>query len=71
MATRAQQRRFDLVPMRPADLDGIMEIERQSFRAPWSRQVFVEELDREWAHVDVLRAREPGAAPVIGRNVAT
>jgi ribosomal-protein-alanine N-acetyltransferase len=65
MATRAQHRRFDIVPMRPADLDGIMEIERQSFRAPWSRQVFVEELDREWAHVDVLKAREPGAGPTV------
>jgi ribosomal-protein-alanine N-acetyltransferase len=58
MATRAQQRRFEIGPMAAADLDEIMEIERTSFRAPWSRQVFVEELDREWAHVDVLRARD-------------
>src|SRR5260370_28127799 len=65
MATRAQHGRFDIVPMRPADLDGIMEIERQSFRAPWSRQVFVEELDREWAQVDVLRAGEPAAGPTV------
>jgi ribosomal-protein-alanine N-acetyltransferase len=59
MATRAQQRRFDIAPMRAADLDGIMEIERQSFRAPWSRTVFVEEMERDWAHVDVLKLREP------------
>ncbi len=59
MSTRIQQRRFEIVPMRPNDLDGIMEIERLSFRAPWSRQVFVEELEREWAHVDVLKRREP------------
>ncbi len=39
----------------PADLDGVMEIERLSFRAPWSPQVFVEELSRTWARVDVLR----------------
>ncbi len=45
--------------MRLADLDEVMEIERLSFRAPWSRQVFVEELDRDWAHVDVLRSRDP------------
>jgi ribosomal-protein-alanine N-acetyltransferase len=38
-----------------------MDIERLSFRAPWSRQVFVEELDRDWAHVDVLRERRPEA----------
>jgi ribosomal-protein-alanine N-acetyltransferase len=58
MATRMQQRRFEIAPMGAADLDEIMEIERLSFRAPWSRQVFVEELDRDWAHVDVLRERE-------------
>jgi ribosomal-protein-alanine N-acetyltransferase len=59
MATRLQQRRFEIAPMTADDLDDIMDIERTSFRAPWSRQVFVEELDRDWAHVDVLRAREP------------
>ena len=58
MATRMQQRRFEIVPMRESDLDDIMEIERLAFRAPWSRQVFVEELDRDWAHVDVLKPRE-------------
>ncbi|HZS42326.1 MAG TPA: ribosomal protein S18-alanine N-acetyltransferase [Polyangia bacterium] len=59
MATRLQQRRFEIAPMTADDLDDIMDIERTSFRAPWSRQVFVEELDRDWAHVDVLRSREP------------
>jgi len=59
MATRMQQRRFEIAPMKADDLDDIMEIERTSFRAPWSRQVFVEELDRDWAHVDVLRSRDP------------
>jgi ribosomal-protein-alanine N-acetyltransferase len=41
--------------MREADLDAVMEIERLSFRAPWSRQVFLEELSRSWAYLDVLR----------------
>ena len=61
MATRAKERRYEIVPMRPADLDDIMEIEKLAFRAPWSRQVFVEELDRDWAHVDILRERKSGA----------
>src|SRR5947209_407710 len=64
MATRAQHRRFEITPMRADDLDAIMEIERTSFRAPWSRQVFVEELERDWAHVDVLKRREPDARAV-------
>jgi ribosomal-protein-alanine N-acetyltransferase len=49
--------------MRLPDLDDVMEIEKLSFRAPWSRQVFVEEIDREWAHVDVLRERTPPSVP--------
>ncbi len=48
--------------MRQADLDEVMEIERLSFRAPWSRQVFVEELDRDWAHIDVVKVRQAGPA---------
>ena len=64
MATRERQRRFEIVPMTEGDLDGIMQVEKLAFRAPWSRQVFIEELDREWAHVDVLKPRVPDA-PVI------
>jgi len=63
MATRERQRRFEIAPMKAADLDDIMDIERVSFRAPWSRQVFVEELDRDWAHVDVLKERVP--SPIV------
>jgi ribosomal-protein-alanine N-acetyltransferase len=60
MATRASDRRYDIVPMIPGDLDAVMEIERHSFKSPWSRQIFVEEFDRDWAHVDVLKRRDTG-----------
>src|SRR5688500_17491791 len=43
-------------PMREADLDTVMEIEQASFRLPWSRQVFLEELGRPWAFLDVVRS---------------
>jgi ribosomal-protein-alanine N-acetyltransferase len=49
--------------MRLSDLDDVMEIERLSFRAPWSRQIFIEELDRDWAYVDVVRERGLGGKP--------
>jgi [ribosomal protein S18]-alanine N-acetyltransferase len=42
-------------PLRSADIDAVMEIERLSFKSPWSRQVFEEEIARSWAYVDVLR----------------
>ena len=51
--------------MRPGDLDHIMEIERSSFRAPWSRQVFVEELDRDWAHIDVVKERTSAGSRLV------
>ena len=38
-----------------ADIDAVMEIERLSFRSPWSREAISEELDRSWARVDVVR----------------
>jgi ribosomal-protein-alanine N-acetyltransferase len=42
--------------MKDSDLDAVMQIEQLSFRAPWSRQVFLEELSRPWAFLDVMRA---------------
>lgn len=48
-------------PMADADIDEVMEIERLSFRAPWSRNVFLEELGREWARVDIVRTADTGA----------
>jgi [ribosomal protein S18]-alanine N-acetyltransferase len=42
--------------MQDSDLDAVMQIEQLSFRAPWSRQVFLEELSRPWAFLDVMRA---------------
>jgi [ribosomal protein S18]-alanine N-acetyltransferase len=42
--------------MKDIDLDSVMQIEQLSFRAPWSRQVFLEELSRPWAFLDVMRA---------------
>jgi len=47
-------------PMDVADLDAVMQIELLSFRAPWSRQVFLEELSRPWAYLDVIRATPGG-----------
>jgi [ribosomal protein S18]-alanine N-acetyltransferase len=37
------------------DIDAIDEIEKHSFKSPWSRSTFEAELLREWARVDVGR----------------
>ncbi len=43
-----------------SDLDEVMEIERESFKSPWTRSVFLEELGREWAHLWVVRPAPDG-----------
>lgn len=51
-------RHLEIVPMRVEDIDEVLEIERHGHPSPWSRQVFAEELEREWARIDVLRERD-------------
>lgn len=43
----------EIVPMRSQDLDQVVEIERQSYRSPWPRQLFLDDLSRDWAHIDL------------------
>lgn len=42
-------------PMTATDLDEVDAIERHSFKTPWPRQVFADELGRAWARIDVAR----------------
>jgi len=57
MATRAASRRYEIARLGDEDLDALMAIENASSPSPWARQVFLEEMAREWAYVDVLRER--------------
>ena len=49
------ERALLIEPMRPSDLDEVDAIERHSFKTPWPAQVFLDELARDWARVDVAR----------------
>jgi [ribosomal protein S18]-alanine N-acetyltransferase len=74
MALSKAPQPFLIEPMKASDLDAVMEIERVSFRSPWSRQVFLEEMARDWAHVDVVREADggreaPGSSPGSSRRV--
>ncbi|HEY8417705.1 MAG TPA: ribosomal protein S18-alanine N-acetyltransferase [Limnochordales bacterium] len=54
-------------PMRVADIDMVMEIERRSFPTPWSRAAFVSELlDNDRAHYFVARATTDNGPLVVG-----
>lgn len=50
-----------IAPATVGDLDAIDEISRHSFRAPWPRQTFADELTRAQARLDVAR-RGPDVA---------
>jgi ribosomal-protein-alanine N-acetyltransferase len=65
MGTPSRARRFEILPARVQDVEEVMEIERLSFKAPWTRQVFLEELQRDWAHLDVVRERGGGVVAFI------
>ncbi|HTE49369.1 MAG TPA: ribosomal protein S18-alanine N-acetyltransferase [Kofleriaceae bacterium] len=51
--------------MERTDLEEVLEIERHAFHSPWSSQIFLEELEREWAYLEVLRERQKDARSVV------
>jgi ribosomal-protein-alanine N-acetyltransferase len=57
MAVNKLPQPFEIEAMQLGDLDGVMEIERSAFKTPCSPQVFLEEMARDWAFVDVVRDR--------------
>jgi ribosomal-protein-alanine N-acetyltransferase len=61
MATRIQQiEDLEIVPLTEGDLGEVMQIERMSFRAPWSLNMFLQDLSFPIARC--LAARVPGDA---------
>ena len=57
-------------PMRAADLEAVLHIERASFHTPWSRQAFLHELERnQVAGLWVARAGRSGGADGTGTVV--
>jgi ribosomal-protein-alanine N-acetyltransferase len=40
----------------PGDLPELLDIERMSFRSPWSEAMFAEEMKNDWSHVWVIEA---------------
>jgi ribosomal-protein-alanine N-acetyltransferase len=66
MALSKAPQPFRIDPMEVSDLEAVMEIERLSFQSPWSRQVFLEELARDFAHVDLVRDTATGEVVAFG-----
>lgn len=51
---------LDIVAMVEGDIDEVVAIENASQGSPWPAQLFGEELCRDWARMDVVRARDAG-----------
>jgi len=51
-------------PMEREDIEGVMEIERESFPSPWKEELFLEELEREFSYP--LVASAPLGSPLGG-----
>ena len=49
--------RIELRPAEIGDLEEILEIEQKSFRTPWSRQMFLRELELAFSYHRVARLR--------------
>lgn len=63
MPPSTPHRRAGIFPMRRDDVDEVVVIEQLCFSAPWPREVFLEELGRDWANIDMLRIVADG--PVV------
>lgn len=50
--------KIQLRPMTPADVDGVWEVERLSFRTPWSKEAFRHEAEAEYAIYLVLATEQ-------------
>lgn len=53
-------------PMAEDDLDAVVAIEAQCYRAPWPRAIFAEELGREWGRLVVARTRDENGTRIVG-----
>lgn len=54
---------IEMVPLLPADIPSVMEIERDSHLEPWTEESFARELKKLHSHI--LAARVPGRRPTI------
>jgi ribosomal-protein-alanine N-acetyltransferase len=57
---------YTLRKMEPRDLDEVHRIETTSSPTPWSKQMFIEEMDHPCASCFVMTSKEPADPHVIG-----
>ncbi len=65
-ASSPPDRRIEFSEMTEFDLDEIMRVERLSFKTPWSRNMFMEELSRHQSKTFVARLAGLPDKPLVG-----
>lgn len=63
--TRPLPEGISFADLTAADIDAVVEIERQSFDRPWSRNLFLRELESDISRTIVARDAE-GHGPILG-----
>ncbi|MEO0101836.1 MAG: ribosomal-protein-alanine N-acetyltransferase, partial [candidate division WOR-3 bacterium] len=48
---------IEISPMTEKDLDGVLEIEKENFKFPWKREIFLSDLNRKSAHCLVAKKK--------------
>ncbi|HEX9758750.1 MAG TPA: ribosomal protein S18-alanine N-acetyltransferase [Nitrospiria bacterium] len=51
-------------PMKPEDLDQILDIEQRSYTEPWIREMFLDELFEKWFSHSVVLRLSPSSDPL-------
>jgi ribosomal-protein-alanine N-acetyltransferase len=60
VAAKTKTSPFDIQKLTAADLDEVLEIERLSFRTPWQRPAFEDEMSHAWSRLEVVRDTATG-----------
>ncbi len=60
MAAKPASPTIEIQRLTPADLDEVLEIERLSFRTPWQRPAFENEMAHTWSRLEVVRDLQTG-----------
>lgn len=60
MAAKPAAPKTEIQRLPPADVDEVLEIERLSFRTPWLRPAFEDEMAHTWSRLEVVRDLDTG-----------
>ncbi len=64
-AAEPSERAFEIRKMVPEDLEPVMEIQRSSFKNPWSTELFRRELTHDWSTIFLAEEPQPSGPKLL------